>query len=393
MLSLRDDLTSNDQFEKLISRFTCSEDLVRELTPLDQILAAFQGKKTEHIVWQPRINHWYDVNKKLGTLPLDYQGKGLLEIYDDLRASPRTYDFFAPTIKVIQGKNVQMRVLEDEERIVTTYVTPAGKLREVQTRTVHGTATYPTEYLVKEVEDFRILEYILENQEFEFDRERYEDVSRRIGDRSEPILNLPWASIQRLIVGWMGLEKTVLSLWRHPKDTNELVQEIEDNDRRRIDLVKKTPFKFVNFADNIDQDLVSPPLFEKYMLPWYMNKTRELHQTSKVCVSHWDGNIKLLLHYVKDTGLDALECVPPLPMGNVTLEELHESMGGMVLFDGLPASHFLDFVSRQELEAFTKRILNLFSPRIILGISDQLPPNGDIEKVRMVGEIVEQFVP
>jgi hypothetical protein len=48
-------------------------------------------------------------------------------------------------------------------------------------------------------------------------------------------------------------------------------------------------------------------------------------------------------------------------------------------------------VSEQELEDFTKQILKLFSPRIILGISDQLPPNGDIEKVRMVSEIVEQF--
>jgi hypothetical protein len=234
---------------------------------------------------------------------------------------------------------------------------------------------------------------VLENQEFEFDTQLYDEVFRMIGDRSEPIVNLPWASIQRLTVDWMGLEKTVLSLWKRPKETNDVVQAIQDGDSRRIDFIKKTPFKFVNFADNIDQDLVSPPLFEKYMLPWYKEKTRELHEAGKICVSHWDGNIKRLLGYVKETGLDSLECVPPLPMGNVILEELHEAMGEMVLFDGLPANHFLDMVSKQELEDFTKQILKLFSPRIILGISDQLPPNGDIEKVRMVSEIVEQFTP
>ena len=361
------------------------------MTPLDRILATFEGKKVDRIVWQPRIDHWYDANKNLGTLPRKYRGKELLEIYDDLRASPRTYRFFTPTIKVIQGKNVEMKVREDEEKIVTTYVTPTGKLREVQTRTVHGAATYPTEYLVKGVEDFRTLEYILENQEFEFDTQLYDEVSRMIGDRSEPIINLPWASIQRLTVDWMGLKNTVLSLWKHPKETSDVVQAIQDNDSRRIDFIKKTPFKFVNFADNIDQDLVSPPMFEKYMLPWYKEKTRDLHEVGKICISHWDGNIKRLLCYVKDTGIDSLECVPPLPMGNVTLEELHEAMGEMVLFDGLPANHFLDMVSEQELEDFTKQILKLFSPRIILGISDQLPPNGDIEKVRMVSEIVEQF--
>lgn len=80
-------------------------------------------------------------------------------------------------------------------------------------------------------------------------------------------------------------------------------------------------------------------------------------------------------------------------MGNVTLEELHEAMKGMVLFDGIPATYFLSLVSKKELVDFTNKILCLFSPKIILGISDMLPPNGDIGKVRSVSEIVEKYVP
>jgi hypothetical protein len=68
-------------------------------------------------------------------------------------------------------------------------------------------------------------------------------------------------------------------------------------------------------------------------------------------------------------------------------------MDGMVLFDGIPATHFLDLVSTQDLEDFTKRVLEFFSPKIVLGISDQLPPNGDIEKVRAVSEMVEEYTP
>ena len=363
------------------------------MNPIGRILAVFEGKRSDKIVWQPRIDHWYDVNKKLGTLPAEYRGKELLEVYDDLRASPRTYRFFDPTIRVTQGDRVDMKVVDDETRIVITYVTPVGKLREVQTRTVHGTTTYHTEYLLKGPEDFRTLAYVLERQDFEFDRELYERISSMIGDRSEPIVNLPWASVQRLTVDLMGLEKTVLSLWKHPRETHELVQAIQANDGRRIGLIKTTPFKFVNFADNVDQDLISPSLFEKYMLPWYKEKTRELHGAGKICVSHWDGNVKALIRYARDTGLDALECVPPSPMGNVTLEELHEAMKGMVLFDGIPATYFLSLVSKKELVDFTNKILSLFSPKIILGISDMLPPNGDIDKVRSVSEIVEKYVP
>ena len=363
------------------------------MTTLERILATFEDRKPDRIVWQPRIDHWYDVNKKLGTLPSRYKGKGLLEIYDDLRASPRTYLFFDPTVRAIEDESVGKKIAEDEEKIVTTYATPVGKLRDTQARTVHGTTTYHTEYLLKSVDDFRRMTYVLRRQRYEFDRQLYDEIINMIGERSQPIINVPWGSIQRLTVDWMGFERTVLSMWKHPREVEDFIQEIEDNDDKRFDCIKATPFKFVCFADNIDQDLISPPMFEKYMLPRYRKRTRELHEAGKICVSHWDGNIGLLAKYAKETGLDALECVPPYPMGNITLEELHHAMKDMILFDGLPASYFLDLVASEELESFTKRILELFSPRIVLGISDQLPPNGNIEKVRMVSKIVESFVP
>ena len=40
-----------------------------------------------------------------------------------------------------------------------------------------------------------------------------------------------------------------------------------------------------------------------------------------------------------------------------------------------------------------KRIVELFYPRLILGISDELPPDGEIERVKLVGQLVEELVP
>jgi hypothetical protein len=156
-------------------------------------------------------------------------------------------------------------------------------------------------------------------------------------------------------------------------------------------LVCKTPFRIINFGDNIDEGLCSPPLFNRYMLPYYQLRTKELHEVGKFCTSHWDGKIRQLLPFAQETGLDGLECIPPKPQGNVTLEELKEGLVDMILVDGIPATHFLDTVSNKELEAFVYRILDLFKPRVILGISDMLPPDGSIEKVRMVGEILANY--
>jgi hypothetical protein len=50
---------------------------------------------------------------------------------------------------------------------------------------------------------------------------------------------------------------------------------------------------------------------------------------------------------------------------------------------------FLPEYPLEELESFTKKVLSLFSPRLILGISDEISPQGDIEKVRFVSKFME----
>jgi len=183
----------------------------------------------------------------------------------------------------------------------------------------------------------------------------------------------------------------VIALWKHREKVEELLRVFDENDDERFALIRKAPFKLVNFGDNIDEGLCSPPLFKKYMIPYYQRRTKELHQAGKYCTSHWDGKIKKLLPYIKETGLDGLECVPPVPQGNVTLEELKEALGDKILIDGIPATHFLPPVTDDELKAFVGKLLDTFSPNIIVGISDMLPPDGSIEKVRMVGEIVRKY--
>lgn len=357
----------------------------------ERTIAVFNRRKADRIIWQPRLQHWYDVNKATGTLPEKYRDWDILDIYDDLNASPRAYHYFTDTIKCNEGDRVQLFVKEDAENIYSKYVTPKGTIRQVERKTEHGTATQKTEYFLKTIYDFEVLAYILKHQSFEFDRELYRRMEDWVGDRAEPIINIPWGSIQRLFIVYMGFEKGVIALWRHREKIDELLQVFDANDDERLRVIKKTPVKIVNFGDNIDEDLCSPPLFKRYMLPYYKQRTMELHKAGKFCTSHWDGNIKQVLPFAKETGLDALECVPPKPQGNVTLEELKEGLESMALIDGIPATHFLPLVSDEELKRFVYRILDIFSPYIILGISDMLPPGGDIEKVRIVSNIVADY--
>ena len=55
----------------------------------------------------------------------------------------------------------------------------------------------------------------------------------------------------------------------------------------------------------------------------------------------------------------------------------------MVLFD---VEYPLDQLIDQ-----TNKIIDLFAPKLILGISDEISSTGDIERVKIVGNIVEEY--
>jgi len=354
-------------------------------------MAVFEHSKVDRILWQPRLHHWYEVNKARGTLPKEYANKSILEIYDELGASPRGYHFFNDTIRVVEGEDVKVEVMEDSENVYTKYVTPIGVLRQVERKNLYGTNRIRVEYLLKNIEDFAILEYILKKQSFEFDKELYTKMENLVGDRCEPIVNVRWGSIQKLFIVYMGFKAGIIALWKYRERVERLMEVFDENDDKLFNLLKKTPFKIVNFTDNIDEGLLSPVLFQRYMLPYYQKRTKELHQVGKYCTSHWDGKVKHLIHFAKETGLDGLECVPPEPQGNVSIEYLKQNMGEMILVDGIPATHFLNTTSCMELEDFVIKLVETFKPNLIAGISDMMPPDGDIEKVKLVGKVLQNI--
>jgi hypothetical protein len=116
-----------------------------------------------------------------------------------------------------------------------------------------------------------------------------------------------------------------------------------------------------------------------------------LHQAGKFVCSHWDGDTRPLLPYARETGLDGIEAITPWPQGDVALEEVRQALGDeMFLLDGIPAIYFDDTFSIETLESCTHRLIDLFAPKLVLGISDEISSTGDLERIRVVGEIVDR---
>lgn len=351
-------------------------------------LAIFRHEPTDRLVWQPRLETWIAANRRLGTIPDRYRELSDLQIYDDLGCSPRCYNYFNPCLVAEQTGDVEVTVeTQPDGRRVTTR-TPVGTLTQFEyiTSLAHQIREFP----VKTVADIPALEYLLRHTTYRWDAERFAQTDALIGDRAAPTMYVPRVNIQRLIIQYTGFEPFYYLYHDHPAHVEHLLQTLNETDDAIYDVVCQCPIEIINFGDNLAAEFVSPAIFEKWYLPHYQQRSSQLHAHGKKCHSHWDGACKALLPYAQETGLDGLEALTPLPQGDVTLAEIKSALGdNMILIDGLPCTHFMPQHSYQEVADFTKELIDLFAPNLILGISDELSPPGDIEKVRLVSELVE----
>jgi len=359
------------------------------MTFRERTLGTFRREPVDNIVFQPRIEHWYNVNKQNATLPKRYSNMSLMQVYDELGCSMRTYDVTYLALKSVDDPSVVVQTEnQGDEVVITRWVTPVGI---IQNRVRLTPAWHLDEFPVKTPDDLQVMEYILNGRHWEFDAAAFAEADKQIGDRAATMLCIPRINLMRISIEMMGFENTLYAMADDLAGMESLIHAIDEGDRQLVQCVTDSPFEIINFGDNLDQHICSPTLFERYMLPVYKWRNEAFHKKGKYTHSHWDGSVKLLLQYAQQTGLDGIEALTPLPQGDVTIEEIKAGIGDMILLDGIPMLHFMPDMSIDQLDAVTHQVIETFQPNLILGVSDEVSPVCDIERVRRVAEIVEGY--
>jgi len=356
-------------------------------------LAIFEGR-AEGVLWQPRLETWIHHHRTCGTLPERFRGKSDLEIYDELRCSVR-YAASAG-IERHEDRDDIVRITEEHpDKTVFRVRTPLGELTTVYRDIWHGgrRVNHRIErFPVQTPEDLRVATDLVERQRFRANREAFERAARAVGHRAEPTVFLSSSGFTDLIKFWAGLENTFYLLADHPAEVEAFLEACDRRDDRLLDAALGLPCRIFNLGDHATNEFTPPPILERYLLPRWQRIADRLHAAGRFVHTHWDGNSRLMLPYLKETGLDGVEALTPAPMGDMTLEEIKAAVGErMVVLDLLRAIDFLPGFPTEELLEFARRAIDLFAPRLILGISDEISQVGEIEKVEAVAELVDKL--
>jgi len=362
------------------------------MTRKEMNLRVFRGEPVPHVFFQPRFEPWFDWHSQFNSLPPQLEGMSLRDVYDLIGASMRTVHYYTgqpDPIEITYTDDVHMAEEQTADLLRRRFDTPYGPLFEVHKFTIDRTWRR-IEFLAKKPEDLPALRWLLARRVIRFNPEKFQVGASFIGDRGVPQFWVPKSPYFALAQQLMKYEHMIYALADQPPAVEEIMAVIDESyDPLYEQLTGSGLLQILNFGENIAMAYLSRRYFEQYVLPWYHKRSGQLRDAGILTHIHIDGYFKGLLPYLADLPFDGLEALTPKPQGDVTLEEMAQHIGDKVLLDGIPAVLFLDHYPREALQACVEQVVALFHPRLVLGISDELPEAGgneSFERLRWVAE-------
>ncbi len=358
-----------------------------------RLMNVLQGRNEGKLPWFADLSYLYSSKGLKGELEERFEGpNGYVRFHRELGAG---ICFYAPLVWTERYNDRIQEVVEEKEGIrIDTICTPRGSVRQVWRYLPESFTWAITEHFVKGLDDVRILLEANENRilcpnydEYVNTHDQWMDTGYAVG--ITPVSSAP---IQRLLTRWAGVVATMDLYMDDQKELEVLMKALEDCDDPIWDIVCASPCHLFEFPENLSAEVTGRNFFENYNLPYYQKRTSALHRAGKRAGIHNDGSLRGTFDLLGPAGFDVIEAITPASVGDIPLEELRDAAGpNVVLWGGLPGALFSPCYSEDEFESHLQSTVRIFRQdgRCVLGVADQVPPDGLVSRVRRVREVVE----
>ncbi|HVP19390.1 MAG TPA: uroporphyrinogen decarboxylase family protein [Spirochaetia bacterium] len=275
-----------------------------------------------------------------------------------------------------------------------TWRSPAGAISEHWQFLPEARCWAHDEYAVKKAADLPVLLDIFERMRFKACPGIYARLDEWIGSAGLPLAPAPRSPLPALLADWCGVENTVFLLADHPGLVVEVLSAIDRANDGAFAAVLASPCDLVHFCDNLDSS-ASTSYFDALMRDYYEKRVAQLHRAGKHAVVHLDGRVRGLLPRLAACGFDGVESITPLPVGDVSIEELRGLAGNQstILWGGIPGAMFCSPWELDDVRRHMRRLLDCLAVggRLIVGSADQIPPNGNLDYCRMIADVIDEW--
>ena len=199
----------------------------------------------------------------------------------------------------------------------------------------------------------------------------------------------------RMVVVDSGIENVVMMHADAPDEINETVRTLKESLDRACVVSVGSPAEVLMITENLSSEVVGERLFEQYLRDSYIEWSGKILAAGKFSCIHMDGTLAGLLRQVSAIGFSFIEAMTPAPVGDIPVKDWPRYRAGSdtIYWGGIPGSYFTPIVNESEFERHVKEVLSVMRKdrRMVLGVADQVPPDGLERRIRRVSQLVEEF--
>ena len=366
------------------------------MTNRERILAILAGRAPDRIPWIPRLGIWYEANRRAGTLPKEYLGLSLRDVERDVFGGTAGRDgiIYRTRLRGVEVKTHRLGPMET----LTEYVTPVGtvttRLRGTEHLRRQGIQDCEVGFMLKRREDYPVVEYLLEHTEYLPAYEDYEAYQGEVGDDGYPIVNCGDCPLHHWMRALAGYDQAFFHLNDHPNEVERLVAVMTDRFRETIwKHMLDSPAKLLMHGHHLSSQMTPPPLFRRYILPYYRELVPAMRARGKVVAIHADNDTRLILGLIEQAGIGMAECFVTSPMVKTTLAEARAAWGDrVIIWGGVPSAILEAPFTEEQFDACMDEVFRAIAPgrAFILGIADNAMPGSSIERIRRITQMIQR---
>jgi hypothetical protein len=359
----------------------------------DDFLKILEGIAVDRIVWTADLSYWIAGRQQDGTASSAWDTeKGYLELHAELGVMPYYYYDKFWTAEPIYENSVSVNTQEFDNTNERVIQTPVGSLNETSAFMPESCCEGITRHMVNKPEDMDVLLYLLEHRKLTpANLDDYQERSQLWQTYDGlPCLGLPRSPLSALCYEWTGVQNLAYLLMDCPEKVETALALLEEEEKPILDAVCLLAPPLVHFPDNLSSDNLTG-YYDAYMRDGHRRRIGQLHAAGVKCAVHLDGTVKGLLPKLAESGFDAIEALTPKPAGDAAVEEMRDLAGnsGVILWGGVPGIMFSPPYEWSDMEKHMEHVLESWSGQpYVLGVADQVPPDGDIELVKNISKMI-----
>ena len=360
-------------------------------------LAILNGEPPDRIPWAPRLDIWYNARLATGTMPAKWQGWSLRDIQHDLGCDDPAKQ---GQIVAVHYEGVEIVQKAEDGLTFTEYHTPVGSVRRAsghsETLRSQGMGGRVQQNLLNGPADYRVWEWVMEHAVWEPTYDAYRSYDAEVGGDGLPIVQFDYcdAPFHWFLLHGAGYGDGFYQLHDYPAEVEHLLAVMTEVQRaRNWPVLAESPARVLLHGVHHSSAFTPPPLYEKYILPYYQEFIPLMHDHGKAVALHADNDVSAIAPLIERAGYDMVECFVTAPMVPLTLERAREVWGTRVIIHGgLPSLLLAPSVNEEEFRAYVDRLFDIIAPgeAFILGVSDNVMPDSLIDRVAWVSEVVEE---